>query len=389
MGMSKCDRASPLETFIGGLDSSVRRDDAVWKIPIHRFPDPWQPRGMNRLAYLLSSLLLLACGAEVVVEGSEPSTEPEAVEPSACVDEVLAFDALGASSPVIANGAAYWATADGGIFRRELFGSSNRALVTGLDGSASLAVRGTIVYFTVGDTVARFDEATEEIEVIASEQSGPFAPTLVGDELYWLNRGSGIMAGELMRWRAGGVVDMVLDSLDIPTALATDGTHVYVLAKMAFLNFDTVQGALLRIAVDSGEGEVVERGIHQPAGMAVTAERIYWIEQVDESFSLPGRVMARDKDGGDAASIAGIDGLGVTAVADTDEVMFSVFDSDGSRIRRVARDGGEIANVAVLPGSVVGDVAIDADYIVVTSVWSEGAVEPATPSVQRLCRAAR
>ncbi len=342
---------------------------------------------MHPVARLLIGLAVVGCSADVVVDvdaGGKPTPGSGPQGGSACVDEVLAVDERGARSVVMVDGTLYWSTGDGSIFRRSAGETSNVALVTGLDAAASLAVHRPYVYFATKNAVARFHEESERIEPIASELATPLQPVWVGNALYWLNYGSGILAGNLMRWEPGGDAEVVVAFLQVPKGLAADQTSLYVLAKSMRWDNDIVMGALLRLPIDGGDDNIEVSGIQQPAGLTVTDDRIYWIEQVDDSFSLPGRVAVLEKTGGAEVTLASIDGLGLSTVADADAVLFSVFGLETSRVRHVAA-AGDVTDVIELSGSFVVDIAMDADHIIVASMWGIDGVPPGTPSVQRLC----
>jgi len=305
-----------------------------------------------------------------------------------CVDQVLSTAPNGVELVELTENAAFWSASDQkSIQRSGRDGGATTTLVADVEGLAYFVVNEGDVYYTSPTTIERWVASTGAIEVLATSQSQPFDPTFLGDTLYWLNRGSGILTGTLNRLAPDGSAEVVLELLGFPSALAADDTHAYVLTGN-WLDEDVfLTGALLRIRHDDSTVEVLATDFNQPAGMAIANDRVYWIEQVDESFSYPGKLRSVAKSGGVPQTLASIDSLGIAVAADAQDVLYTDFDNElGARLTRVPIDGGAPELLLSEPGALMAGVDLDDDGILVGTVWLDGLAPPDPPSVRLICR---
>ncbi|MBL4688324.1 MAG: hypothetical protein JKY37_27300 [Nannocystaceae bacterium] len=249
-----------------------------------------------------------------------------------------------------------------------------------------MTIASSQVLFAAGPDVLRFDVASDDLESVALHQSVPGAPVMLDGALYWINAGSGILAGSLVRQGPGEAAQEVMDRIGYPKAIESDGGQIYFVASEVLIGDELVSGALL--AVDGGGVvDVLAGGLRQPADMAVTADRVVWIEQVGDDGSYPGAVRSIAKSGGPIQTITTIeDGLGVFLVADESEVFFTVYDSAQSRVHRVPLSGGESELVVAQIGGTVLDVAVTDEAIFVSAVWVDERLDSGSASLTRLCR---
>jgi hypothetical protein len=236
--------------------------------------------------------------------------------------------------------------------------------------------------------VAQFDLATGQSTVLATGQNNPIRPFAIGSRIYWINAGSGIIASDLMRLDAGSdEPTLVLDTFGFPMGAGVDDSAYYLVAKDYAPDGELYDGVVLRIDDATSAVTILASPVSEPSGLALTADRVVWVEQVGPNFSDPGYVRSVDKTGTTPAQHAQIDdGLGVTVAADARDLFFSVFDMDVTTVHRIDWATGVEDVFAEFPGSTVVDMALTEDAVVLTTAWSEGTVEAGTPSVTRLCR---
>jgi len=350
-------------------------------------------------------LIVLGCGPTLgsvadaeggTGSGSSGSEQPDTQsdsgqqsEPDECLT-ILATDPEGAASPVIDDGWLYWSTLGGQIVRspqevsaiEPLFGSDD-------DPYLDLFVSGDRMLLTVDDTVTELDLTELSSQPLVTGQNNPVFPRAIGSRVYWTNAGSGVLAADVMRLEQGATEPtMLLDAIGFPMGAAADDDAYYVVVKDYALDGQLVAGAVVHIDDATATPTVLVAGVAEPSGLALTTDRVIWIEQIASGESgLPGRVRAVPKAGGSPTNLATIEqGLGVMVEADDTDVFFSVFDTDGTVVNRIDLATGTQSTFATFPGSTVVDLALTDDAVYATTSWSQGTVDAGTPSVTRMCR---
>ncbi len=300
---------------------------------------------------------------------------------------VLSMDPDGAASPAVHDGQAFWSTLSGTIARSPLDVAASETLLTTDDAYVDLSLSGDQLLLTAADRVEQLDLSNSQSVVLAAEQNNPIRPFRLGTRTYWINAGSGILASRLMRLDAGAAEPTeLLDGFGFPMGAGVDEGAYYFVAK-DFANGGALDGAVLRFDDETDAITVLASPVFQPSGLAVAGERVVWLEQLDAMFSHPGRVRSVAKTGGPVTEHAVIDaGLGVMVAADAQAIVYSVFDSDVTQVHQIDLASESHTVLADFPGSTVVDIALAPDAIVLTTSWSDGAVEAGTPSVTRLCR---
>lgn len=360
-------------------------------------------KSVSLFGWSVVATLGLACGPTIDPSGdgetgsgsssSDGDTDtgadtPPMSDPDDDCAAVLGIDPEGAASPSVRDGWAYWSTLTGGIARSPLDAAAPEILLTTDDNYVDVTVAGGRLLYTAADRVAEFDVATGQTVVLATGQNNPIRPFAIGSRIYWINAGSGILASDLMRLDPGAdEPTLVLDFFGFPMGAAADESSYYLAAKDYSLDGELLDGAVLRIDDATGAATLLASPVFQPSGLALTADRVVWVEQTGPNFSRPGYVRSVDKMGGVTAEHAQIEeGLGVTVAADARDLFFSVFDTDVTRVHRIDWASGAEDVFADFPGSTVVDMALTDDAVVLTTSWSEGTVAAGTPSVTRLCR---
>lgn len=158
-------------------------------------------------------------------------------------------------------------------------GQALETLVSGLEGGAELAIARSFVYYSdaAAGVIASISRSTDEVVTLASGLSRPGALLPRGDYLYFLEQGTepeGYLDGRLMRMPiAGGDVDLMVDALAAPSALAADDASIYVAVRGS-----GVMGVAGRIVRFGDDGRLDNLAVDQADAMSIAVDdaAIYW-----------------------------------------------------------------------------------------------------------------
>jgi hypothetical protein len=122
--------------------------------------------------------------------------------------------------------------------------------------------------FTAG-TVERISTTTGAVQPIATGQAAPLYPLACGDAICWINAGTALKPGAIMRAAPGGDPQTVAThaALYHPHGFVFDGTDFYVTA-------DTFSGALTRVHAADGSVHFIS-GLPGDGTVAVDDRCVY------------------------------------------------------------------------------------------------------------------
>ncbi len=227
---------------------------------------------------------------------------------------MIASDPSGATALAVDGDAVFWGTTDGLVRKREA--GVTTTLAAEPSAISGIAVDATNVYYAIIGAVRRVPRAGGAATDLVPNAGEPFAlatssePAPFGASVYWVNYGSGILAGSAHSIAPGGAggVDSA-SSLDTPGGLAVGGGHVYVTCALAGVNQQAVMGPLLRVDLDGSNLEALTQGLHDPKGVTLFGGRVYFIEQTGAHADLHGGVRSIDASGGAPKIEMATDGL--------------------------------------------------------------------------------
>lgn len=323
-------------------------------------------------------------GGSSSAESSDGGTDTEV---GTDCELVLSTDPSGAAAPSVFDGQVYWSTLSGTINRSPLDDAAPETVLTTSGAGVDLSLTSDSVVFTVEDRVEQFDVLSGQSVVLAAGQNNPTRAFRLGSSTYWINAGSGILAGRLMRLEQGESEPIeVMDGFGFPVGADVDEEAYYFVAKDFPLD-GVVLGAVIRVDAETDDTMIIAAPLYEPSGLAVTEDRVVWLERSDATFGPSGRVRSVAKTGGAVTDHATIDeGVAVMVAADTQGIAYSVFNTDATRVHGIDLSTGDHSLFAELPGSTVVDIALAPDAMVLATSWSDGGASPGTPSITRLCR---
>jgi hypothetical protein len=169
-------------------------------------------------------------------------------------------------------------------------GQAIETLVSGLDEGAELAIGTGYLYYSdpAAGVIAAVDRGSDEVVTLARGLSRPGALLPRGDYLYFLEQGTEaqmFVDGRLLRMPLdGGDVDLLVDALAAPSALAADDTSLYVATRGS--SDGGVAGRIVRFG-DDGQLDVLAVDQSDAMSIAVDDAAIYWtVERQGGPFEL-------------------------------------------------------------------------------------------------------
>jgi hypothetical protein len=270
-----------------------------------------------------------------------------AADASACHDEVIASDPGGAGALAVDGDVVFWGTNDGLVRKREA--GVTTTLAAEPAAISGIAVDATNVYYASIGAVRRVPRAGGAATDLVPNAGEPFAvatstePAPFGASVYWVNYGSGILAGSahsIAPSGAGGV-DLAV-SLDTPGGLAVGGGHVYLTCALSTVNQEAVEGPLLRVDLDGANLEALTHDLHDPKGVTLFGGRVYFIEQTGAPSGLHGGVRSIDPNGGAPKIELATEGLLPIDLAVDESGVYATALSQPKAV--LLHDGAEIAS---------------------------------------------
>lgn len=314
--------------------------------------------------------------------GSQSSSTSDALAP--CIEQ-LEFGVLGAFAPQVVANELFWATNDGRVQVREFpQGDVEDALLTGANFVSFKVGSAGLLYAADGEVAIHSFLGDPEVPV-AGEQNNPMLPVLLGNRVYWLNAGSGILAGGLMRRDLDGASEEVADGFGFPRALVTDGTDVFVLVSEYITDAGELSGVVLRYGDADGELDVIAM-TNAPQSLSLHAGRLYWLEQGGPGLSGPLSVRSIDTDGGTGQTHASLEAFGIGLAVDDTDVYFTTLDAGVARVHRVALATGEREVVLEDGEGPIFDVALIPGTAYVTGIRSSNDAQPTDVVLTSICR---
>lgn len=334
----------------------------------------------------VATLALSACGGRTALDdgrrGASTGGAPtEPTGPRVCQDAVLDSDAYGGSHVAIADESAFWTTNDGRILRAPLAGGPAVAVVSDQTFLRAMAAGGGFVTFGLGEGVARVPVGGGPVELLASKETEALDLVVDGTDVFWLDGYTGV--GRLMRWTPGEGAQVLVGGLGKPVTLRADATHVYFVLGA----WKGSSASIRRVPRGGGDVEVLESSSNGVTALGLDAERLYWLEQVDEGTDHHGVLHARDKAGGSDVTLGEIPHATVVRLAIDDESAYvsAIPAPNQARLLRLPLAGGEATTLAELSDVVVGDIAVGDDAVVWTWSWNHFESK-ALPSVREICK---
>lgn len=323
-----------------------------------------------------------------VTEGDGSSTTGDSDGPEADCQSVVVGVSAGATSPVIHGAYGYWSQLDGTVWRVALedFDGAPEEVAAPVDPYTGILVDGGRVLLVEGDVLSWHVLADNTTSILADGQSSPLSPALWNGHVLWLNYGSGILAGSMMRTEVdapAGPGTLVLDGLGFPRSLAADASGAYVLVQQTP---DFLQGVLLEVDPETGMSTVRAADVDGPSAVALTSNQIVWTEQGLEG---PGRVrMLGKSDTGLPTTVATVDdGMPIALAADDQAIYYGVFGSSQASVMRVEPTAGAASELVSTWPTAVVDLAISPTHVLVTANPADAALGP-VDSVTVFCREA-
>lgn len=345
----------------------------------------------------------LGCGPVVGSEDTGGAAEGGGTEPQAttgtessasdsstsgglapCI-EALEFGAAGAISPQIVGDQLFWATNDGRVQVRPVpEGVPEDVLVTGTSVVTFNVVGAGLLYASEGE-VRILSFMGDPAIPVAAEQNNPLSPVQLGDRVYWLNAGSGILAGRLMLRDLDGPREEVADGLGFPRSLVTDGSDVFALVSDYINDAGELSGVVLRYDDAEGGLEVLAT-TSSPQSLRFHAGRLYWLEQQGPGLSGPLSVRSIDTDGGTALTHATLEAFGISLAVDDADAYFTTLDAGVSRVYRVGLVTGDTEVVLEDDNAPIFGVALAPDAAYITSIRAAEEAQPSDVVLTRICR---
>lgn len=314
--------------------------------------------------------------------GSQSSSTSDGLTP--CIEQ-LEFGALGAFTPQVVANELFWSTGDGRVQVREFpQGDVEDVLLSGSSFVTFSVVNGGLLYAVEGE-VSILSFLGEPAIPVAAEQNNPMWPVQLGNRVYWLNAGSGLLAGGLMRRDLDGLNEEVADGLGFPRSLVTDGTDVFVLVSDYFTEAGELSGVVLRYGDADGELDVIAT-TNAPQSLRFHGGRLYWLEQGGPGLSGPLSVRSIDTDGGTGQTHASLEAFGIGLAVDDTDVYFTTLDAGVARVHRVALGTGEREVVLEDGEGPIFDVALIPGTAYVTSIRNPDNAEPTDAFLTSVCR---
>lgn len=341
---------------------------------------------------LLLSLALVSCGDGRTELGTirDIATLDSGRDSGSCMDTVLATDPTGATALALGGTHVFWGTTDGQLWTREQGNASEVAKEP--SAIVAIAVDAASIFFASGPTIFSGPRGISVITPLADKQGQPSYLAVDDQAVYFIDYGSGIAAGRLMRVdKSTKVVTALMNGLDTPSGLAMDDTDLWVTASLALTPNGAAQGALLRIPkAGRGVGQVVLQGLHDPKRLAVDASSVVFLEQ--DFGGQRGGVRKVPKTGASGATSIADTGseLALDITLDATNAYVTTLTGSGATqhglVRRIALDGSKNEVWATAPSQVFYTVIRnDKDAVYWTSGWPTPAPS-GTPSVQKKCK---
>jgi hypothetical protein len=171
-----------------------------------------------------------------------------------------------------------------------------------------IAVNATHVYFTMQNegTVSRVSRNGGPVETLASSQPLPERLVLDGNNVYWVNWGTGNggnnLDGSVMKLPLAGGKPVALATMEpFPQDLAVDGTNVY---WTNVVGLGLASGAVMKVPIAGGAKVVLASGdaYRSLRGIAIDSTSVYWVN-MDEA-ATPGSIWKVPLAGGTAEAVA-------------------------------------------------------------------------------------
>ena len=322
-------------------------------------------------------LTLCACGARTDLGGSKSSASDASAPDAPCQDEIVAQEAQGASALAVDGDDVFWFWLGGLVHERHAGVVTTFPWPTAAPASqvSSLVLDTSYMYYTTLQTVFRVPRSGGESSTVATNAGEAFALAENGSDLFWIDYGSGIAAGSILR-NDQKIVTMI----DTPGGLAVTDAHVFATSALAVIDQSSVMGPLLRANHDGSGLGAIAQNLQQPKGVVAFGGRVYFIEQTDDQSSLHGGVRSIDENGGPTQVEVETDGyLPIDFAVDASGVYATAY----SQSESVLFHGNTI--IAKTPGVFYEAVRTNATAVYWTITW--GGAPPADgASVRKICK---
>ena len=213
---------------------------------------------------------------------------PKSLAPKSTKIDLLVSGEPNPQGVVVAAEGVYFADQDAGTVKRvSLDGTLVETLATGISSGCDLALDPQFLYYSdsgLGEIHA-IDRQSGASTLLGAGLRHPMAPLPRGQALYFVELGTEAASyadGRLLRMdRGGGPIEVLLEKLDAPRALATDGSAVYLGARGTELN-----GFLGKIVRLGDDGQVSTLAVNQaePFAVAVDDAAVYWTANADNGL---------------------------------------------------------------------------------------------------------
>ena len=224
--------------------------------------------------------------------------------PVACPVESFAGDMSGGLGIEIDATHAYWTTVEGRLQRGSLADGTVTTLLELPSSQSAIALDATDVIVADTTQIRRVPKEGGPFESLAPGAFSPFDVVVDGGAVYLLSSGAGVFFGEVWAFAPATGLGLLASGLDRPRAIATDASHVYVVAEGAMVESAFVAASVFRIPKAGGALEVVVPSLSLPFGIEISGDRVVWGTSVDETFSSDARMWQGPVTGPAAVAVA-------------------------------------------------------------------------------------
>jgi len=244
---------------------------------------------------------------------------------------------------------AYWTTLGGEILRGSLASGEVTSLASPGSSLGAITLDGSYLYGADSDQIFRVPKVGGALESLAPGAFEIVDLEVVGDSLFALDYGSGILSGRLYELSPSTGLIARFEALEFPRAIAADDSDVFVIGNGALIAGEALlAGVLLRLPRATFAPQVLATQIRNPFGVHILGDAVLYGVGSNEDFEIDARLLTVPRSGGDSSVLSqlGATGLPVGLAADSSNayVTLPIFSFGGgptrSQILRAPLAGG-------------------------------------------------
>jgi len=245
------------------------------------------PGGPYGVAVDDTTVYFTGAGGGYVASMAKGSPKP-VIGPKLNKISLLVSDEPNPQGVAVAAEGVYFANQDAGTLKRvSLDGKLVETVASGLSSGCDIALDEQFVYYSdsgLGE-IHSIDRQTGASKLLASALQHPRAPFPRGQFLYFLESGTenaSYADGRLSRMaRGGGTIEVLLEKLAEPRALAADPVAVYVAIRGTTLKNSS--GKIARFS-DDGQASTLATDQAEPFAVVVDDTAVYWTTDADNGL---------------------------------------------------------------------------------------------------------